>query len=158
MVYNKKSQSYKNVWLKLVVKTKEKQMAKKLLCGFFFFLVFFNNIFAENIYGSTMEYLANIKTDEEFVRRAKNWELAISYKEPRPIERLSEDVFNAISRELSRWKNLSIGDVFAFACPSGSGGGYNVLLRVTGVDNEGSCTYYVWYAWSLLNFYRFPPG
>jgi hypothetical protein len=46
-------------------------MVKKLFCGLLFLLSFSNNIFAENIYGSSMEYLKNTRNNEEFADTAE---------------------------------------------------------------------------------------
>jgi hypothetical protein len=129
-------------------------MAKKLFCGLFFSLLFSNDFFAEKIYDLALSYLKNTRNDKEFADAAEDWEFAISVDDPLSTDRLSEDVFNAISRELSRWKNLSIGDVFIFSCYTSPRTGYDVMLRVTRVNNDGSCSHYVWYAWKLLKIYE----
>jgi hypothetical protein len=121
-------------------------MVKKLFCGLFFLLAFLNNAFAENIYGSEMKHLKYTRNYQEFVDAAENWELVIADSNPMRIHQLSKDLYNAIVRQLSRW-NFSVGDLFIFRCFVDSDGGYDVVIRIGKVNNDGSCGHFDWCGW-----------
>ena len=93
-----------------------------------------------------MRHLKYTRNYQEFVDAAGTWEQAIAYYNPIRIHNLSKDLYNAIVRELSRW-NFSVGDVFIFGCYVGSGGGYDVLIRIGKVNRDGSCGHFDWCAW-----------
>ena len=103
-----------------------------------------SGVFAERIWGSSLEFLKNARTDEEFAAAARDWDIIVGNSGWR-TSNLSNDVFNAISQELSHW-NKSVGNVFIFGCYAGGGGGYDVMLRINRVNNDGSFNY-TWYAW-----------
>jgi hypothetical protein len=127
-------------------------MAKKLFCVIFTLLLVSASIFAEYIANTEVEYLKYIENDEEFASSASSWEdsLIMGGYEILSCDSLSRDVYNAISRGVSRWNNLRVGHVFIVRCylNNTQSVSYDIFLRITSVRNNGSFTY-SWYAWKV---------
>ena len=121
---------------------------KKLPLFVIFGFVCVSGVFAERIWGAELEFLKNVRTDEEFSDAAKNWDIVVGNGGWR-VTSLSNDLFQAVSRELSRW-NKSVGNLFMFGCYTHTGAGYDVMIRITKVNGDGSCSY-TWYAWRRID-------
>jgi hypothetical protein len=126
-------------------------MSKKYFCGIFVLLLVSTSVFAEPYVVAAMDYLTHRESNQEFYEAAETWRMVLSRRAMNvsSVDKLPNEVYNEISKGLSRWR-LRVGDVFTLSCSiNRSPVSYEVILRITDVRNDGSCTY-SWYAWQTI--------